>query len=210
MSAPHFEQVHLQGGTRPTDESQQPVDSPWLRSALEQLSDALHVRLTPELLRRAAAEAESMEALSATMTAQKETVSPELAHSLQAEENWWRKIETDHESLSSGEVAELLGKKSKNRTYASHQRQEGMMLGYKRGNSYRYPKFQFDLRRRTVLPVVPDLLRISREYGLPDEEVVMWLCIPSGYFEEQDEPVHHLHDRETMLEAAEMRFGPSW
>lgn len=218
MSAPHDEQTLLQQVTRQAflrrvnaQNAAGPAlsDHPALLSALQEIGTALQVRITLEDLGRMVAEARSAEALSATMAAQEEAISPELARSLQAEENWWRKIEADHQMLSSTGVSLLLGKKP-NRTYASHQRNNGRLLGYRRGNSYRFPKFQFDLHSRIVRPVITDLLQLTRGYGMSDEELVMWLCTPSGYFEEQDEPVHHLDDHEAMLDAAEVRFGPSW
>lgn len=213
MVAPHHDQVQTErpsGSGGPGGHRENSVrDSPELVSAVEQLGKALDVELTPEILRRALAEARGIEALGAAMAALAEPISPELARSVQAEENWWRRIETEHETLSSTETAELLGKKS-NRAYASHQRQEGRLLGYRRGNSYRYPKFQFDLRRRTVLPVIEDLLRVSGDYGVVGADIVLWLCTPSAYFDEQDEPVNHLHDHEAMIQAAQSRFGASW
>ena len=210
MSAPNFERMKLQSVSVPTTVTFQGIiDNPALKDAFDQINEALHTRLTPEILRRAATEAQAVASLREAMSALPEPISPQLARSVQAEENWWRKIESDHAMLTSTETATLLGKSS-NRAYAAHQRKQGRMLGYKRGNSYRYPKFQFDLRSRTVHPVILDLLLVSQGYGVPDEELVMWLCTPSGYFEEQDEPVHHLHDHDALLKAAEMRFGPSW
>jgi hypothetical protein len=209
MSAPQFEGISLSGSNVPSAALASLTANPSLKAAIEQIGEALKVHLTPEVLQRAATEAQAIEALGAAMAAQPEPISPELARSLQAEENWWRKIESEHEALSSLQVAERLGKSS-NRAYASHERQEGWMLGYKRGNSFRYPLFQFDLRARTVLPVIQDLLLISRGYDLPDEELVLWLCTPSAYFDEQDEPVNHLHDHDAMLAAAETSFGATW
>lgn len=162
-----------------------------------------------EALRRAAAEAQGIKALGAAMAALPDPISPELARSLQAQENWWRRIEANHEMLSSAEVAQLVGK-TPHRSYASHLRQKGWLLGFRRGSSYRYPKFQCDLRTRTVLPVVHDLLVIARGYGVPDKDLVMRLCAPSAYFEEQDEPVNHLRDPDSVLAAARDEFGAMW
>lgn len=209
MSAPQFEPFTTHSIDVPTSAVTGRASDPAARPAIEELAKAWHVALTPDVLRRALAEAKGIEALGAAMAALDEPISPELARSLQAEENWWRKIESEHEMLPSTEVAQLLGKSS-NRSYASHQRHAGRMLGYKRGNAYRYPSFQFDLRARAVHPVIEDLLSITRGYGLPDEELVMWLCTPSAYFDEQDEPVRHLHNHEAMLAAAETRFGAAW
>lgn len=169
----------------------------------------LGVPMTAQVLRHAAAEARGIEVLGEAMAKLPDTISPELARSLQAEENWWRRIEAAWPSLSSTETAELLGRSS-NRTYASEERKAGRMLGYKRGSSYRYPLFQFDAGRRCVLPVIGDLLAITRGSAVADDELMLWLCTPSGYFDEQDEPIHHLGDPEGLLEAARLRFEPSW
>ncbi|GGG64679.1 hypothetical protein GCM10011374_30450 [Kocuria dechangensis] len=199
MSAPRFEHTP----------DQEAIDSPAVTAALEQLSEAMGVPLTLEILRRAAAEAQGIKALGTAMAAAPQPISPELARSLQAQENWWRTIEADHQMLSSAEVAELVGKTS-HRSYASRRRQKGRLLGYRRGSSYLYPTFQFDLSTRTVLPVIEDLLATSRGYGVPDEDLVMWLCTPSAYFEEQDEPVNHLHHPDGVLAAARDEFGAVW
>ncbi|KUG55492.1 hypothetical protein AVL61_04995 [Kocuria rosea subsp. polaris] len=69
------------------------------------------------------------------------------------------------------------------------------------------PAFQFDAGTGWVLPVVTALLDAIRGYQVAADEVIMWLCTPSAYFEDQDEPVNHLHDREGVLAAATIRFG---
>lgn len=209
MVVPEMEISRLLGLASLPSALQSLVSNPAAMAAITQLSEALEVQLTPQVLQRAAVEARSIEVLGAAMADLPAPISAELARSLQAEENWWRKIEAEHKSLSSMETAEWLGK-SPTRAYASHERQARRMLGYKRGNSFRYPVFQFDRRRRTVLPVIEELLALAHEYDVPDEELVMWLCTPSGYFDEQDEPVNHFDDAESVLTAARETFGAVW
>lgn len=60
------------------------------------------------------------------------------------------------ETLSSSEVGEILSPTGKGlRTIAKQRRDANELLGVKLGrNRYRYPKFQLDLRRREIIPVV--------------------------------------------------------
>ena len=70
------------------------------------------------------------------MAADPAPISPQLAQSLQAQENWWRKLETEHPWFTSTQAAQQLGR-SANRNYASRLRKDGKLLGYRRANSYR-------------------------------------------------------------------------
>lgn len=83
-------------------------------------------------------------------------------------------------------------------------------LTYARRRAIRYPKFQFDLQRGTVLPVIPELLALTRDLGVPDEDLVLWIAAPSSAFADQHRPVDHLNDREQLLAAAEAHFGAIW
>ena len=165
--------------------------------------------LDPSVLRRVLSEVTSIKVLGAAIAANPEPVSPELARSLQAEENWWRKIETDLPSLSSTEAAAKMGAKPTNRNFASAQRASGKLLGYTRRNAVRYPKFQFDARG-AVLPVIPKLIAAARAMGVSDEDLILWLASPSTLFAAQDRPVDHLDDPERLLAAARDEFGAEW
>jgi hypothetical protein len=162
------------------------------------------------ILQRALSEAKSISALGAAMASNPETPSPELVRSLQAEENWWRRIENELPSMSSTETAGFLGAKPTNRNFASSLRAAGKLLGYARRQAIRYPKFQFDMQRGTVLPVIPELLALTRGLDVPDEDLVLWMAAPSAAFADQRRPVDHLKDREQLLAAAEGHFGAIW
>lgn len=124
-------------------------------------------------------------------------MSPQYARSLEAERYWWRRIESEHTFVDATQKeAELI--------------RVGRLLGHHHGGTYRRPAFQFDADTSEVLPVVTALLGAIRGYQVPADEVIMWLCTPSAYFEEQDEPVNHLHDPEGVLAAAHTRFGAQW
>lgn len=165
--------------------------------------------VTNEAFGRALSEQRSIDALGAAIAANETTLSPAMVQSLQAQENWWRKIESEHGWLSSTDTAVLLGR-SPNRTFASAQRSAGKLLGYQRGKTHRYPKFQFDLAKGEVRPVIPKLMEVARGYGIPDEDVVLWLCSPTSAFAEQDRPVDHLDDTDRLLAAAHDEFGAQW
>lgn len=137
-------------------------------------------------------------------------VSPQTARGLQAAENIWRSIDREFGMPTGIEVAELLGSKKPNRSIASTLRDEGSIVGVMRGNSYRFPGFQFDAEKGAVVPVIPKLTALARENGRSDEDLVFWLTSPSSYFHEQDRPVDHLSEEDRVLAAARDQFEGSW
>ncbi len=148
--------------------------------------------------------------LGAAMASNPSMVSPEMARSLQAEENWWRTIEETFQPLSSTQAAELLGASKTNRNYASSQRAAGKLLGFTRNGRTRLPDFQFDFARGAVRPIIPQLIRVSRSNGVPDEDLILWLVSRSTFFAELDRPVDHLDDPGRLLAAAHDQFGAIW
>lgn len=132
-----------------------------------------------------------------TEAAGSEEASPEYVRMLQAERYWWHRVESEHTFADATEAeAELI--------------RAGRLLGHHHGGPYRRPDFQVDAATGEMLPVVTALLDAIRGYEVPADEVIMWLCTPSAYFEEQDEPVHHLQDPEGLIAAAHTRFGAQW
>lgn len=137
-------------------------------------------------------------------------VSPQMARSLQAAENIWRNIEREFGMLSSTEAAEHLGSRKPNRSMASTLRNEGSIVGIMRGNSYRFPGFQFDADKAVVVPVIPKLIALARENERSDEGLVFWLTSPSSFFHEQDRPVDHLGEEDRVMAAARDQFEGTW
>lgn len=152
----------------------------------------------------------SMRSLGAAMSTTPGTVSPQMARSLQAAENIWRRIENEYGLLTSVEVAELLGSRKPNRSTASTLRNEGSIVGIMRGNSYRFPGFQFNADQGAVVPIMPRLIALARENKRSDEDLVFWLTSPSSFFAEQDRPVDHISEDERLLAAARDQFEGSW
>lgn len=159
---------------------------------------------------RWASEQTSMKIIATAIASNPEQAPPELVRSLQAEDNWWRRIEAEFGSLSSTETAQLLGASPKNRNYASSRRAAGQLLGFTRKNSARFPKFQFDLARGSILEVIPEVIGIARNHGINDEDVILWMVGRSTWFAGQDRPVDHLDNREMLLAAARDEFGAAW
>lgn len=146
-------------------------------------------------------------ALGMAMAASPVLLSPAQARSLQAAENIWRHVEHEFGLFNSVEVATLLSRKP-TRTPASQLRSEGAIVGIIRGNSYRFPGFQFD--RGAVRPVMAKLITAARDNNRSDEDLVYWLTSPSSFFREEDRPVDHLHEEERVLDAALEQFEGSW
>lgn len=153
---------------------------------------------------------ESSHALGAAMASTSIPVSPQMARSLQSAENIWRRVEAEFGMLTSVEVAEILGSRKPGRTQAAALRADGKIAGIKRGNSFRFPGFQFDRMQGVVLPVMADLLAIARDNGRHVEDLLFWMTSPSSFFAELDRPVDHLHDAERLLAAGLDQFGDVW
>lgn len=152
------------------------------------------------LLELSMSTAGSVAALGPAMAAFKGTTSPQLARAIQATENVWKGIDAEFALLTSMDVARLIGSKKSSRSFASDQRAAGKLMGVKRGNKILYPGFQFDLAAGKVLPKVPGLLKMASEVGWDEEDLILWLVAPSGYFD-GDRPVEHLDDDDLVKKA---------
>ncbi|UOE43172.1 hypothetical protein [Agromyces larvae] len=124
-----------------------------------------------------------------------------LARIAQATENAWKRIEDEFGLLTSTEVAARLGSRNANRDLAKTYRKRGQLLAVRRLNSFRYPGFQFT-RDGQVRSIIPELVALAEEIGWPSEEVVLWLCAPSGAFD-GDRPVDHLDEADLIRRARE-------
>lgn len=153
---------------------------------------------------------QSIQSLGDAATHLKDPLSPPAARAVVAAERAWRSIEEEFGMLSSVEVAELMGARSGNRTFASHRRSAGKLLGVRRGNRYVYPGFQFDRATGVTLPVLEPLLKLANEAAWSPESVALWSCGPSRHLDDK-RPVDALvGNPELVLEAAEKRMLPQW
>lgn len=148
-------------------------------------------------------------ALGPALSAVDEPASPQMARSVQASVNRRRKVFEEYRFLNSQEVAEVLGSRSSNRALASDHRTKGRILGVKRGNGYAYPKFQFDEVSHQVRPVIPELIALAQANDWSEEDLLLWLVTPTGYFDDT-RPIEHFDDPEDILAGARRRLEPTW
>jgi len=137
------------------------------------------------------------------------TTSPELAWSLRETENMWRQMDAEFGLLTVQEVAELLGPPT-TRAWVAEHRKAGHIIGVRRGNSYRYPAFQFDRDRQIVLPLFASLLKLARANDWCTESLSLWMLGPSTSFAKEDRPVDNLQDPQAVLAAAKMEMEAEW
>ena len=144
--------------------------------------------------------------LAPAMETARTPVSPQLARSLQARENWLRDVETEFGTYSRQEVAQLRGAKGTNRSMAGDLKNSGQIIAYRRGNADRIPMFQFTGTGGQIRSAMPALIRLARENGWEDIDLLAWLTNPNTYFPEGTRPVDHLDDVELVLAAAADAF----
>lgn len=151
----------------------------------------------------------SVEALGPALAEVEVESSPQLARSMQATENAWRKMEAEFGFLTSTQVSEAVGSKSPNRSYASDQRAAGRLLAVKRPGGFKYPGFQLDHREHAVRPVIQGLLKLAAEAGRTEAGLALWMISPTGYLDGA-RPVDLLDEPETVVEAARQSFNVQW
>jgi len=151
----------------------------------------------------------AQESLSASVLDLETTVSPQVARSVQATENAWRRMDAEFGLLAAEDVAVRLGYAPTNRAWAATHRRASQLLGVRRGGRYRYPGFQ--LTDTGVLPVVPKLLELAAAHDWAPEGLALWLCTPTGYLEDGARPVDLLaEDPAAVLAAAASYVQPRW
>lgn len=151
----------------------------------------------------------SLNALRPALASLPVAATPELAQGAMATENAWRSMEQEFGLLSAQEASRSLGSRAKGRSTLAHDRREnGQLLGVRRGNAVLYPGFQFD-QNGDVHHVIPALLRLARQARRSDEDLAQWICLPSGYLD-GDRPVDRLQDTDAVLAAAQGHFGAEW
>lgn len=152
---------------------------------------------------------QSVEALGPALSEIPAETSPQLARSLQATENAWRKMDHEFGLLSSLEVSERVGSRRPNRSYASDQHAKGRLIAVKRPGGLRYPGFQIDHREQQIRPVMEDLMRVARSAEISETSLALWMCSPTGYLEGA-RPVDRLDQPQGVVEAARQAFNVEW
>ena len=95
---------------------------------------------------------------------------------------FWQDIEAAGGMYTGAEVLELINMRTGKHTIFSHLRQQAHLLSVKRGTAYIYPRFQFDPETHLIRPVIADLIKLADDAGWSQEELLVWLCSPSGHF----------------------------
>ncbi len=186
------------------------VGIPKVLEVVEQQAD--FIQATEAAGRLVSQLANSVAALAPSLAAKEgRAVSPQVAYALAQEEQDLRVIEEEFGWLDSGGVAERLGKK-RSRTLASSMRAKGQLVGYARRGQQgvRFPKFQFD--GLGVLPVISELIRVANEWGVAHEDLLFWICAPTGMLQDDARPVDMLRTKpdDVVAAAAYDLGGHSW
>jgi hypothetical protein len=122
-------------------------------------------------------------------------------------ETVWREIEATWGLLTPEAVMKVLGLPGTDAGAVSRMRADGCLLAVERGGAYVYPGFQFESGH--VAPVVRALVVLAHEVRWTQNELVVWLCSPSGYFG-GDRPVEHLDEAEELVEKARDEATVEW
>ncbi|WBM79842.1 hypothetical protein KIV56_16990 [Cryobacterium breve] len=119
----------------------------------------------------------------------------------------WRDIEATWGLLTTDEVLEVLKIPAGETGSVDKMRKNGAILAVRRGSVFVFPGFQFVAGR--VEPVIVQLIALAVEVRWSLEELVIWLCSPSGYFG-GDRPINHLHPQNELLEKARDEATVEW
>jgi hypothetical protein len=161
-----------------------------------------------------ARERSALDELSDAMARMFSVLPPATARAAQAGENAVKSIEDEFGLLTSTQVAKLLGSSSNAaaaRSLANDMRGRGELLFVRRLNKFLYPGFQFDPTVGRVRPLVKSLTQLANASGWEPEDVVLWLCSPTTYFEDESRPVDHFNnDTDVVLEVARRAWGVEW
>ena len=163
-----------------------------------------HLRHREAVLRRSVAALES----ALNRVPDEVETSPQVARSVQATENRWRRMSKEFGMLDSASVAELVGNSSRNRNKASQLAKQGKILGVQRGNRTLYPSFEFDIDAGKVRPVIAEVARIAGERW-DSESLLQWFCAPNGFLDGR-RPVDLITDEAALLDTARKSLAEEW
>jgi hypothetical protein len=78
-------------------------------------------------------------------------------------------------TLSSSEVADLVGSRSRNRAALAHGwRKQGRIFSIAVGRQQRYPLFQFDMEAGEPKPVIAKVIALLRRAGVEGWQIALW------------------------------------
>ena len=97
---------------------------------------------------------------------------------------------TEWPSLTSAQVADLLGSTAKNRAALAHKLSgRGAIFGVQFKRQDLYPAFQFDPVQGQPLPGLPGVLAALARAGLRGWEIAFWCVQPNGWLDGDARPV---------------------
>lgn len=124
-------------------------------------------------------------------------------------DDFLREVEATWGLLSTDDVLKILGLPVDEPTLLRDLRKRGQLLAVDRGLDFLYPGFQFRAESGVVEPVIVDLIKLASEVHWDLDDLVIWLCSPSGYFG-GGRPVEHLNDADELLKKARDAATVQW
>lgn len=118
----------------------------------------------------------------------------------------WSAMEQEDGLYTILEAARRLGFGSGPNLRASRLTGEGRVLAVKRGDTFLYPGFQFDVPGGRMIPAVKDVIRLGRWMGWTDEQVALWFYTPNRSLRGR-RPVDVRDDEEKLISTAEKDIG---
>ncbi|WP_104126717.1 hypothetical protein [Cryobacterium sp. Y57] len=122
---------------------------------------------------------------------------------------FWQDIEAAGGMYTGAEVLQLINMRTGKHAILSHLRQQAHLLSVKRGTAYIYPRFQFDPETHLIRPVIADLIKLAADARWTQEELLVWLCSPSGHFRGH-RPAEHVDHPDNVLDAARQAATIQW
>ena len=114
----------------------------------------------------------------------------------------WRTMAQEHGLYTITEAAHRLGFGHGHNLRATRLTGKGRVLAVRRGDTFRYPGFQFDEPSGRALPAVKDVVRRGRWAGWTDEQVALWFYAPNRLLQGK-RPVDVRGDEEKLISTAE-------
>lgn len=122
-------------------------------------------------------------------------------------ESFWSEIDANWGLLTADEVLKALNMPEGEIDLVAQLRESGQLFAVMRGGDYVFPGFQFVAGH--VEPVVATLVALAAELSWAQDDLLVWLCSPSGYFGGA-RPVEYLHRPDELVEKARNQATVEW